>query len=252
MVRDVLADVFTRSGVSVKKEAPVNFLTDPTEGRSTLKPADVLIFGWVSGKHICVDVTGVSPLVGLGNGGFNVGQAALKAASCKQLQLFKLRSPTYQKSRRRSKSNLPSESSAKETVYVQICNESEMELLPKIEEEWLRETEFGVEEQTGYERVSETKDERVPESKAELVLGHALALSDLVAEPTLVVEPSIRGPCVGKCGSSSEILQAYGNLLPPGANSDLKLVLPSNFLVGGVDDALHVHFYVDFDGCLLL
>ncbi|KAL6574097.1 hypothetical protein OROHE_001639 [Orobanche hederae] len=83
MVRDVLADVFTRSGVSIKKEAPVNFLTDPAEGRSTLRPADVLISGWVSGKHACVDVTGVSPLVGLWNGGFNVGQAALKAASCK-------------------------------------------------------------------------------------------------------------------------------------------------------------------------
>jgi len=83
MVRDVLVDVFRRSGVSVKKEAPVNFLTGPSEGRSALRPADILIFGWAGGKHACVDVTGVSPLVGLGNGGFTVGHAALKAATCK-------------------------------------------------------------------------------------------------------------------------------------------------------------------------
>ncbi|KAJ0602758.1 putative exostosin [Helianthus annuus] len=63
-----------RAGISVKKEAPVNFLTDPLEGRSTLRPADILVFGWVGGKHECVDLTGVSPLV---------GQAALKAVSGK-------------------------------------------------------------------------------------------------------------------------------------------------------------------------
>ncbi|PNY11325.1 auxilin-like protein, partial [Trifolium pratense] len=70
-------------GISVKKEAPVNFLTDPLEGRSTLRPADVLVYGWVGGKHACVDLTGVSPLVGLSNGDFTVGQAGLKAASNK-------------------------------------------------------------------------------------------------------------------------------------------------------------------------
>ncbi|GKC35025.1 hypothetical protein Tco_1047409 [Tanacetum coccineum] len=69
--------------ISAKKEAPVNFLTDPSDGRSTLRPADVLVFEWVGGKHACVDLTGVSPLVGLSSRGFTVGQAALKAASCK-------------------------------------------------------------------------------------------------------------------------------------------------------------------------
>ncbi|GJY27321.1 hypothetical protein Tco_0402047 [Tanacetum coccineum] len=83
MVRDVLFDICRRAGISVKKEAPVNFLTDPSDGRSTLRPADVLVFGWVGGKHACVDLTGVSPLVGLSSRGFTVGQAALKAASCK-------------------------------------------------------------------------------------------------------------------------------------------------------------------------
>ncbi|GJV97083.1 hypothetical protein Tco_1548660 [Tanacetum coccineum] len=65
------------------KEAHVNFLTDPSDERSTLRPADVLVFGWVGGKHACVDLTGVSPLVGLSSRGFTAGQVALKAASCK-------------------------------------------------------------------------------------------------------------------------------------------------------------------------
>ncbi|GKB40592.1 hypothetical protein Tco_0885534 [Tanacetum coccineum] len=82
MVRDILFYICRRAGISAKKEAPVNFLTDPSDGRSTLRPADVLVFGWVGGKHACVE-TGVSPLVGLSSRGFTVGQAALKAASCK-------------------------------------------------------------------------------------------------------------------------------------------------------------------------
>ncbi|KAM0039927.1 putative exostosin [Helianthus debilis subsp. tardiflorus] len=35
-VRDVLGDILRRAGISAKKEAPVNFLTDPMEGRSNL------------------------------------------------------------------------------------------------------------------------------------------------------------------------------------------------------------------------
>ncbi|KAK2384559.1 GDSL esterase/lipase [Trifolium repens] len=72
-----------RAGVFVKKEVPVNFLTDPQEGRLTLRLADVLVYGWIGGKHACVDVTGVSPLVGLRTEDFIAGQAALKAASNK-------------------------------------------------------------------------------------------------------------------------------------------------------------------------
>ncbi|GKB92987.1 hypothetical protein Tco_0979124, partial [Tanacetum coccineum] len=73
MVRDVLYDICRRAGISAKKEAPVNFLTDPSDGRSTLKPVDVLVFGWVGGKHACMNLTEVSPLVGLSNRGFTVG-----------------------------------------------------------------------------------------------------------------------------------------------------------------------------------
>ncbi|KAJ0925533.1 putative reverse transcriptase domain, exostosin [Helianthus annuus] len=78
-VRDVLCDVLKRAGISAKKEAPVNFLTGPLEGRSTLRQADILVFGWEGGKHACVDLTGVSPLVGLKDKSFVVGQAVLKA-----------------------------------------------------------------------------------------------------------------------------------------------------------------------------
>ncbi|GJY73665.1 hypothetical protein Tco_0478096 [Tanacetum coccineum] len=83
MVRDVLFDICRRAGISAKKEAPVNFLTGPSDGRSTLRPVDVLVFGWVGGKHAHVDLTGVSSLVGLSSRGFTAGQAALKAASGK-------------------------------------------------------------------------------------------------------------------------------------------------------------------------
>ncbi|MCI57463.1 auxilin-like protein, partial [Trifolium medium] len=38
MVRDVLFDIFQHARISVKKEAHVNFLTDPQEERSTLRP----------------------------------------------------------------------------------------------------------------------------------------------------------------------------------------------------------------------
>nr|GFA48039.1 putative reverse transcriptase domain, PPM-type phosphatase domain, protein phosphatase 2C family [Tanacetum cinerariifolium] len=83
MVRDVLFEICRCVGISTKKEAPVNFLTDTSDGRSTLRPADVLVFGWVGEKHTCVDLTGVSLPVGLSGRGFTVGQTALKSASCK-------------------------------------------------------------------------------------------------------------------------------------------------------------------------
>jgi len=82
-VRDVLFDIFRWAGISVKKEAPVNVLTDPLDRRSTLRPANVMVYGWVGGKHACVDLTGVSPLLGLGVRAFIIGQAALKVASSK-------------------------------------------------------------------------------------------------------------------------------------------------------------------------
>nr|GEX77533.1 leucine-rich repeat protein [Tanacetum cinerariifolium] len=80
MVKEVFFDIHRRAEISVKKEAPVNFLTDSSDERSTLRPADVLVFGWVEGKHACVNLTVVSHLVGLSSRGFIADQAALKAA----------------------------------------------------------------------------------------------------------------------------------------------------------------------------
>ncbi|KAL8262688.1 hypothetical protein R6Q59_024037 [Mikania micrantha] len=39
--------------ISAKKEAPVNFLTDLLEGRSTLRPTDILVFGWEGETLVC-------------------------------------------------------------------------------------------------------------------------------------------------------------------------------------------------------
>ncbi|GKD53107.1 hypothetical protein Tco_1286494, partial [Tanacetum coccineum] len=90
IIRDVLFDICRHVRISAKEKALVNFLTDPADGRSTLKTTDVLVFGWVGGKHACVYLTGVSPLVGLSSRDFTVGQAALKATSCKVTKHEKL------------------------------------------------------------------------------------------------------------------------------------------------------------------
>ncbi|GJY46017.1 hypothetical protein Tco_0435080 [Tanacetum coccineum] len=83
MVRDVLFDIYRRARISAKKEAPANFLTDPSDGRSTLRRTDFSVFGRVEWKHACVNLTRVSPLMGLSSRDFTVGQTALKTASCK-------------------------------------------------------------------------------------------------------------------------------------------------------------------------
>ncbi|GKF82551.1 hypothetical protein Tco_0244207, partial [Tanacetum coccineum] len=49
MFRDVLFDICRCVEISAKKEAPMNFLTDPSDGRSTLRPVDIFVFGWVGG-----------------------------------------------------------------------------------------------------------------------------------------------------------------------------------------------------------
>ncbi|GJU47618.1 hypothetical protein Tco_1204884 [Tanacetum coccineum] len=52
MVRDVLFDICRRVGISAKKKAPINFITHPSDGRSTLRPAlmdGLVLDGW--GNH---------------------------------------------------------------------------------------------------------------------------------------------------------------------------------------------------------
>jgi hypothetical protein len=44
LVRDVLFDIFRRAKIFVKKEAPMNFLTDPQKERLILRLADVLVY----------------------------------------------------------------------------------------------------------------------------------------------------------------------------------------------------------------
>ncbi|GKA07808.1 hypothetical protein Tco_0687032 [Tanacetum coccineum] len=81
-------DSFGEQAVHCKDYAGFKYRHDlvgnyPLEGRSTLRPSNIHVFEWVGGKHACVDLTGVSPLVGLRDNGFVAGQAALKAESCK-------------------------------------------------------------------------------------------------------------------------------------------------------------------------
>jgi hypothetical protein len=64
-IHDCVCDVLFDVWVSVKKETPVNFLTNPLEERSTLRSADILLYEWVGGKNVCVDLTlslGLIPL----------------------------------------------------------------------------------------------------------------------------------------------------------------------------------------------
>ncbi|KAL5714644.1 hypothetical protein ACHQM5_016576 [Ranunculus cassubicifolius] len=71
-VRNTLADVFTKAGVSVQVEAKLGMVAgDDTE----LRPADILIFGWDQGKDSCIDITGISPFAG-GSSEHSVAAAA--------------------------------------------------------------------------------------------------------------------------------------------------------------------------------
>jgi hypothetical protein len=75
--------VFKCAWISVKKETSVNFLTDPLDGKTTLRSVGVLMYGWVGGRHTCVRLTEVLPLMRLRTWSFTVGQATVKTASTK-------------------------------------------------------------------------------------------------------------------------------------------------------------------------
>nr|GEW19516.1 auxilin-like protein [Tanacetum cinerariifolium] len=83
MVKGAIFYICRRAEISAKKEERMNFLINSSDGRTTLRPTDILVFGWVGGKYVCVDLNGVSPLVGLSSRGFTMGHATLKVASCK-------------------------------------------------------------------------------------------------------------------------------------------------------------------------
>jgi len=67
----------------MKKEVFVNFLVDPLDKRSTLRLANVMVYGWVREKHACVDLIEVSPLLVLDVGPFTIWQTTLKVMSSK-------------------------------------------------------------------------------------------------------------------------------------------------------------------------
>jgi hypothetical protein len=47
-----------------------------------------MVYGWVGGKHACVNLTEVSPIVGLRAGTFTAGQTVLKVASICNYYIF--------------------------------------------------------------------------------------------------------------------------------------------------------------------
>lgn len=58
-----------------REKTPINFLINPSN-RSSIWNAHVLIHNWLEGKHKCVDVTGVSSMVGFaGDNVFEVVEA---------------------------------------------------------------------------------------------------------------------------------------------------------------------------------
>jgi hypothetical protein len=61
--------------VSGKKEASMNIFTDSQKWRSTLKPVNVLVYGWIGGEHACIDLTEVSPLLRMENEDFTMRYA---------------------------------------------------------------------------------------------------------------------------------------------------------------------------------
>ncbi|KAL5717905.1 hypothetical protein ACHQM5_010858 [Ranunculus cassubicifolius] len=69
VVRDGLYDILRRAGIASKKEASLGF--NDERSSVVLRPADVLVYNWLNGKHTCVDLTCCSPLVGFVDGYFD-------------------------------------------------------------------------------------------------------------------------------------------------------------------------------------
>ncbi|GJS12865.1 hypothetical protein Tco_0407337 [Tanacetum coccineum] len=65
----------------VRKEAPMGFLYE--DGRD-LRPTDLLLFNWIQGKDVCLDVTGISPFAGIGANSWAPGVALHNAMEKKK------------------------------------------------------------------------------------------------------------------------------------------------------------------------
>lgn len=73
----------------MKIEVPMNFLIDLHE-KLALRPTDVVVYKWVREKHACVDLTHVSPLMGLSTGGFSVEETILEVTISKMVKHEKM------------------------------------------------------------------------------------------------------------------------------------------------------------------
>ena len=77
LVRDMLVDICCKAGISVRKEAPMEFFS---EVGKNLRPADLLLFNWLNGKDACVDLTKSSPFAGMGVSSWAFGASFANAA----------------------------------------------------------------------------------------------------------------------------------------------------------------------------
>ncbi|GKC82101.1 hypothetical protein Tco_1137818 [Tanacetum coccineum] len=89
-VRDILVDICSKVGIMVRKDASMGFLSE--DGRD-LRPADLLLFNWIQGKDVCLDVTGISSFAGMGanswapGGSFAQCRGKEKEEVCDQMSL---------------------------------------------------------------------------------------------------------------------------------------------------------------------
>lgn len=81
LARDILFDICSRATIHAQKEVDLGFLS--VEG-GALRPADIPIHNWDSGRDVCFDVTGISPFTGGGVHTFVPGQAVCNTVSRKR------------------------------------------------------------------------------------------------------------------------------------------------------------------------
>jgi hypothetical protein len=83
VVRDVLVDICSRSGISARKEVDIGL---SGERDKPLRLADMLLYSWDGGLDVCVDLTGSSPLTQTRMVDFVPGRAVIEAAQRKRVK----------------------------------------------------------------------------------------------------------------------------------------------------------------------
>nr|GEV19349.1 hypothetical protein [Tanacetum cinerariifolium] len=77
VVRDTLADICYRSGISAGKKVDIRL---DGERDKPLRPVDTLLYSWDGGLDVCVDLTGSPHLTQTGMADFVPGRAVIDAA----------------------------------------------------------------------------------------------------------------------------------------------------------------------------